>query len=211
MSTKKPDGRSEKTDTPPVSPRATVQAQSEIQEYLEVSHEQHALFPRAALVGLCAGIVAVVFRGLLLGADTLRNSLVVWGQAVPSLGWIFPILYSATAATLAVMLVRRYAPETSGSGIPHLKAVLHRLRDLSWFRVLIVKLFGGVLAIGSGLALGREGPTVQMGGAVGDGIARWLKVSTRDCMTLTAAGAGAGLAAAFNAPLSGLVFVLEEV
>jgi len=64
MSTKKPDGRSEKTDTPPVSPRATVQAQPEIQEYLEVSHEQHALFPRAALVGLCAGIVAVVFRGL---------------------------------------------------------------------------------------------------------------------------------------------------
>jgi CIC family chloride channel protein len=69
----------------------------------------------------------------------------------------------------------------------------------------------GVLAIGSGLALGREGPTVQMGGAVGDGIARRLKVGPQDRLTLTAAGAGAGLAAAFNAPLSGLVFVLEEV
>jgi chloride channel protein, CIC family len=69
----------------------------------------------------------------------------------------------------------------------------------------------GALAIGSGLALGREGPTVQMGGAVGDGIARGLKVAPQERLTLTAAGAGAGLAAAFNAPLSGLVFVLEEV
>ena len=69
----------------------------------------------------------------------------------------------------------------------------------------------GVLAIGSGLALGREGPTVQMGGAIADGISRAMKVSPTDRLTLTAAGAGAGLAAAFNAPLSGLVFVLEEV
>jgi CIC family chloride channel protein len=72
-------------------------------------------------------------------------------------------------------------------------------------------MFSGVLAIGSGLTLGREGPTVQMGGAVADGIARGLKVSPQDRLTLTAAGAGAGLAAAFNAPLSGLIFVLEEV
>lgn len=210
MSTE-PDRRPENRDAPPASASATAQAHSEIQEYLEISQEQHGLFPRAALVGLCSGIIAVVFRGLLLGADTLRNALVVWGHTVPFLGWIFPILFGATGATLAVMLVRHYAPETSGSGIPHLKAVLHRLRDLAWFRVLVVKLVGGVLAIGSGLALGREGPTVQMGGAVGDGIARWLKVSTRDGLTLTAAGAGAGLAAAFNAPLSGLVFVLEEM
>jgi CIC family chloride channel protein len=121
------------------------------------------------------------------------------------------MLFSAAGATVAIALVRRYAPETSGSGIPHLKAVLHRLSDLAWFRVLVCKLVGGVLAIGSGLALGREGPTVQMGGAIGDGIARRLHVSSRDRLTLTAAGAGAGLAAAFNAPLSGLVFVLEEM
>ena len=72
-------------------------------------------------------------------------------------------------------------------------------------------MFSGVCAIGSGLALGREGPTVQMGGAVADGIAQALKVSRQDRLTLTAAGAGAGIAAAFNAPLSGLIFVLEEM
>ncbi|MGH7854417.1 MAG: chloride channel protein, partial [Candidatus Binatia bacterium] len=190
---------------------AAAEARSEIQEYLEVSHEQHKLFPRAALVGLCAGGVAVIFRALLAGADALRNQLIHWAHAVPLFGWIFPVLFSATGAFIAAVLVVRYAPEAAGSGIPHLKAVMHRLRGLDWGRVLIVKMASGVLAIGSGLALGREGPTVQMGGAVADGIARSLKLAPQDRLTLTAAGAGAGLAAAFNAPLSGLVFVLEEV
>lgn len=190
---------------------ATAEARSEIQEYLEVSHEQHKLFPRAALAGLCAGVVAVIFRALLAGADALRNQLIHWSYAVPLFGWIFPVLFSAMGALIAAVVVVRYAPEAAGSGIPHLKAVMHRLRSLDWGRVLIVKMASGVLAIGSGLALGREGPTVQMGGAVADGIARSLKLAPQDRLTLTAAGAGAGLAAAFNAPLSGLVFVLEEV
>jgi len=190
---------------------ASAEAKSEIQDYLEVSQRRHKLFPRAAAVGLAAGAVAVVFRALLAAGDTLRNSLVNWSHSVPVLGWIFPLLFGAAGATVAVWLVVSYAPETSGSGIPHLKAVLHRLRDLSWARVLVVKMMSGVLAIGSGLALGREGPTVQMGGAVADGLARAMKVSPADRLTLTAAGAGAGLAAAFNAPLSGLVFVLEEM
>ncbi|HEX9786972.1 MAG TPA: chloride channel protein, partial [Candidatus Binatia bacterium] len=195
----------------PSSPikKTPAKARSEIQEYLEVSHEQHKLFPRAALVGLCAGGVAVMFRALLAGADALRNQLIHWAHTLPALGWVFPMLFSAAGASIAAALVVRFAPETSGSGIPHLKAVLHRLRDLSWGRVLIVKLTSGVLAIGGGLALGREGPTVQMGGAVADGVARGMKVAPQDRLTLTAAGAG--LAAAFNAPLSGLVFVLEEV
>lgn len=195
----------------PASAANKTQARSELQEYLQTSQRQHRLFPRAALVGLCAGGVAVLFRLLLAGGDNLRNSLIAWSYSARMLGWIVPVAFSATGAVVAVALVRRYAPEAGGSGIPHLKAVLHRLRDLSWLRVLMVKLIGGSVAIGSGLALGREGPTVQMGGAVGNGIARWLKVSTPDRLTLTAAGAGAGLAAAFNAPLSGLVFVLEEV
>ncbi len=197
-------------DSAPTITAATQQATSEVHEYLAVSQQRHKLFPRAALVGLCAGMVAVVFRALLAGADRLRSLLIVWSHSAPLVGWVVPVIFAAAGATMSVVLVRRYAPETSGSGIPHLKAVLHRLRELAWLRVLWVKLVGGVLALGSGLALGREGPTVQMGGAIGDAIARRLSVPTRDRLTLTAAGAGAGLAAAFNAPLSGLVFVLEE-
>lgn len=184
---------------------------SEVQEYLYLRQQRRRLFPLAALVGLAAGVVAVLFRGALSEADTFRNFLITKAHEQPLWGWIFPILYSASGAIISLFLVRRHAPETSGSGIPHLEAVLQRIRNLEWSRVLPVKFFAGLLAIGGGLVLGREGPTVQMGGAVGDAISRGLKVSPRERLTLIAAGAGAGLAAAFNAPLSGLIFVLEEV
>ena len=186
-------------------------ARSEIQEYLDIRQQRRWIFPRAALVGLCAGILALLFRAGLTGADALRDKMLSWAHTLPMWGWVFPVLFTMLGAGIAVAMTRRYAPEASGSGIPHLEAVLHRFRKLEWKRVLPVKFFGGILAIGSGLALGREGPTVQMGGAIGDALSRWLKVSERERLTLITAGAGAGLAAAFNAPLSGLVFVLEEV
>ena len=190
---------------------AALEPQSEIEEYLEVSQQRRRVLPRAALVGLGAGLVAAFFRLSLDGANAVRGALGEWAHVNPSWGWIFPVLFSLIGASLSVWLVRRYAPEASGSGIPHLEAVLHRYRTLDWRRVLGVKFAAGVLALGSGLALGREGPTVQMGGATGDAIALALKSRPRERRTLIAAGAGAGLAAAFNAPLSGLTFVLEEV
>ena len=184
---------------------------SEIQEYLHVSQQRRRLFPRAALVGLLAGLVAIAFRAVLAAADSLRNALIVWAHHYPLFGWLFPVCFSAVGASLAVFLVQRFAPEAAGSGIPHLEAVLHRYRDLHRKRLLLVKFFGGVLAIGSGLVLGREGPTVQMGGTVGAAVSGWLRAGTRERLTLIAAGAGAGLAAAFDAPLAGVIFVLEEV
>ncbi len=177
--------------------------ESEIQEYLEVREQRRRVFPRAALVGLGAGLTAVLFRTTLAGMDALRNALIGWAKGFPAWGWILPILFSALGATASVLLVSRYAPETRGSGVPHLKAVLHRFRTLEWRRVLPVKFLAGVAAIGGGLTLGREGPTVQMGGAIGDAVSRWVKSSPRERRTLIAAGAGAGLAAAFNAPLLG--------
>jgi chloride channel protein, CIC family len=188
-----------------------VAVHSEIQEYLDVSQQRRWIFPKAALVGAGAGITALLFRAALTEADALRNNLLIWAHSLPFLGWLFPIVLTMLGAGISIAITRRYAPETSGSGIPHLEAVLRRFRKMDWKRVLPVKFFGGIISIGSGLALGREGPTVQMGGAVGDGISRLLKVSERERLTLISAGAGAGLAAAFNAPLSGLIFVLEEV
>lgn len=184
---------------------------TEVGEYLDIRQQRRWIFPRAALVGFLAGVVSLLFRIALTTADRLRIDVITWAQSVPFLGWLFPVLLTAVGATLAVALTRRYAPEAAGSGIPHLEAVLQHLRKLDWKRVLPVKFIGGTLAIGSGLALGREGPSVQMGGAVADAVARLLKVSKRERLTLISAGAGAGLAAAFNAPLAGLVFVLEEV
>lgn len=187
------------------------QARSEIQEYLSVRSQRRRLFPRAILVGLLAGLLAVAFRIALASGDNIRHALLTWAHQYPLFGWIFAILFGITGATLSVFLVRRLAPEAAGSGIPYLEAVLHRYRELNWRRVLGVKFPGGILALGSGLVLGREGPTVQMGGAVGAAVADGLHSGVQDRLVLIASGAGAGLAAAFNAPLAGLIFVLEEL
>jgi CIC family chloride channel protein len=79
------------------------------------------------------------------------------------------------------------------------------------YRLIPIKFFGGLLAIGSGLALGREGPSVQMGAGVGHLVGRICRCNWPDCRVLLAAGAGAGLATAFNAPIAGAIFVLEEL
>jgi CIC family chloride channel protein len=118
----------------------------------------------------------------------------------------------AAAAAFAAWLVRRFASHASGSGIPHVEAVLTRdLVPQPPWRLISVKFVGGVLAIGSGLALGREGPSVQMGAGISHLVGTLFRRSWSDCRALFAAGAGAGLATAFNAPIAGAVFVLEEL
>lgn len=111
----------------------------------------------------------------------------------------------------ARMLVRRLAPEAGGSGIQEIEGFLGGLRPLRWWRVVPVKFLSGAMALGAGFVLGREGPTVHMGGASGSGLASLFRCSDAERNVLVAAGAGAGLAAAFNAPLAGIVFVIEEM
>ena len=187
------------------------QAESELADFLLVRQQRRSLFPRAALIGVLVGLSAVAFRFVLAEGDLVRNGLIQWAGAYPLIGWIFPVLFSAAGAAIAVFLVKRFSPEASGSGIPHLESVLHRYRDMDWRSILPVKFIGGMFALGSGMVMGREGPSIQIAGAVADAASRVMKVSTRDRLTLIAAGAGAGLAAAFNAPLAGVMFVLEEI
>ncbi len=121
------------------------------------------------------------------------------------------VVATAASTALAVWLVRRFAPQAGGSGIPHVEAVLHGEQPPAPFILIPVKFVGGVLAIGCGLALGREGPTVQMGASIAHTIGTIFRRDADDCRVLLAAGAGAGLAAAFNSPIAGAVFVLEEL
>jgi CIC family chloride channel protein len=121
------------------------------------------------------------------------------------------IVICAAATAVAAWLVRRYSPSASGSGIPHVEAVLHEELPPAPFWLLPVKFLGGLLAIGAGLALGREGPSVQMGATLAHLLGHVFRRNGPDCRVLLAAGAGAGLATAFNAPIAGAVFVLEEL
>jgi CIC family chloride channel protein len=167
--------------------------------------------PRGLLVGLLAGLAAVAFHASLDWLDQLRERVAEAAQLHPMP--YLPMLLALTAfgAGAAVFLVDRFAPEASGSGIPHVDAVLHNLREMRWKRILAVKFLAGLCGIGAGLALGREGPTVQMGAAIGVMVSGWFASPPGERRALIAAGSGAGLAAAFNAPLAGLVFVLEEM
>ena len=110
----------------------------------------------------------------------------------------------------ALWLVR-FAPEAAGSGIQEIEGTLEGRRAFDWRRVLPIKFFGGILALGSGMVLGREGPTVHLGGSIGKMMAEITKIPADQEDILIAAGAGAGIAVAFNAPLAGIIFVMEEI
>ncbi len=129
----------------------------------------------------------------------------------PLIGFVLVVAGCAAAVALAAWLVRRFSPYASGSGIPQVEAALTGDLPPAPPRLVPVKFAGGLLAIGAGMALGREGPSVQMGAVVAHIVGKWFRRSWPDMRTLLAAGAGAGLAVAFNAPIAGAVFVLEEL
>src|SRR5215471_15716392 len=163
------------------------------------------------LVGAASGLVGALFSISLEQADRWRDALVRWAQGENLAGLLLVTALCAAAAAGAAWLVRRYSPHASGSGIPHVEAVLNEELPPVPFTLIPVKFVGGVLAIGSGLALGREGPTVQMGASIAHFVGQVFRRDWPDSRVLIAAGAGAGLATAFNAPIAGAVFVLEEL
>ena len=165
----------------------------------------------ALIVGAFAGLIGAVFRLSLEHADRLRGALIAWAHGERFVGYLCVTLACAVAALVAAWLVRQFSPHASGSGIPHVEAVLHGELPQAPFRLIPVKFAGGLLAIGSGLALGREGPSVQMGASIAHREGQVARCSWPDCRVLVAAGAGAGLATAFNAPIAGAIFVLEEL
>ncbi|WP_020503672.1 H(+)/Cl(-) exchange transporter ClcA [Lamprocystis purpurea] len=169
------------------------------------------IYPAAALVGAFAGLVGAAFHALLDQADQGRDLLRTLLESAPVPGWLVLMGLGTLVLSAALWLVRRFAPETAGSGIQEVEAILAGARTLRWQRVLPVKFVAGVLAVGSGLVLGREGPTVHMGAALGQLATERLRLDCRQGRSLIAAGAAAGLAAAFNAPLAAIVFVTEEL
>ena len=165
----------------------------------------------APLAGAASGLLGAIFRLALDQADHFRDTLIIRAHDERLAGFLLVIAASAGAVAIAAWLVRRFSPPASGSGIPHVEAVLSGELPSTPAWLIPVKFFGGLLAIGAGLALGREGPSVQMGAAIGDFVGRVSRRRWSDRRVLLAAGAGAGIATAFNAPIAGAVFVLEEL
>lgn len=164
----------------------------------------------AAVAGVVIGLVGGAFRWCLEQADQIRTDFVEWTHVLPGPGWLLPMAAAAVGATLAALIVR-WEPLASGSGIQHVEAVFLGEAKPPLIRLLPAKFVGGVLAIGSGLVLGREGPTVHMGAAVGAEAARRARLPDTEVRMMQTALGGAGLAVAFNAPIGGTLFTLEEV
>ncbi|MCZ4293148.1 H(+)/Cl(-) exchange transporter ClcA [Vibrio sinaloensis] len=164
------------------------------------------------LVGVLAGLVGTYFE---IAVHFVSETRTEWlkseiGSLLPL--WLAAFIISASLAFIGYFLVHRFAPEAAGSGIPEIEGAMDGIRPVRWWRVIPVKFFGGMGALGSGMVLGREGPTVQMGGAIGRMVTDIFKVDNDDTKhSLLASGAAGGLAAAFNAPLAGIMFVVEEM
>ncbi|MCU0897048.1 MAG: chloride channel protein [Burkholderiales bacterium] len=179
----------------------------------EIERDRHGLAPlcaAAVAAGLLVGLVGAAFRRVLEFADALRLDLVQWSGQLGAAGVLVPVAVVAACAALARLMVR-YAPEAAGSGVQRVEAVMRGETTPARLRALPVKFFGGSLALGAGLALGREGPTVQMGATIGARLARWARLADDDVRNMSAAVAGAGLGVAFSAPIGGAIFTFEEV
>ena len=167
-------------------------------------------------VGIAAGLSVGAFRYLLAVSGAFRQGLCEAVSIAAAQGrWLWPILYMSAFFIIAWLLAKIVArePMCTGSGIPQVKGVLMGKMSMNWASVLVAKIAGGVLAIGAGMSLGREGPSVQLGACAGQGIGHLSQRFHRglEARNLLVAGAGAGLAAAFNAPLAGVIFGLEEL
>ena len=110
---------------------------------------------------------------------------------------------------VVVFMVERFAPEAKGHGVPEVMDAIFYQRGNIRGKVALIKALASALSIGSGAAVGREGPIIQIGAALGSAFAQAIKLSTWQKITLLSAGAGAGIAATFNTPLGGVLFALE--
>lgn len=169
------------------------------------------IYGLAIVLGLITGTVGSLFQLAIQGLDKVIALVIALAPGNSALGALFSVVISLTLVFLAWYLVTRFAPEAAGSGVQEIEGALLHERPVYWKRLIPVKFIGAVMAISSKMVLGREGPTIQLGANLGDmlGDLSGCDRSRRD--TLIAAGAAAGLATAFNAPLAAVLFIMEEM
>ncbi len=169
----------------------------------------------ALVVGVMTAIGAVALRALIgLVHNLFYDGVLAFGydanvtegpSRLGDLVFFSPIV----GGVIVVFLVLRFAPEAKGHGVPEvMDAIFYKRGEIRW-QVAVIKSLASALSIGSGAAVGREGPIIQIGAALGSAFSQAIRLSTQQRITLLAAGAGAGIAATFNTPLGGVLFAVE--
>ena len=161
------------------------------------------------MVGIFAGLMVCLYRYLLYGSEhVLRDYLnIIHGNV------FYIILFFIVLAIMGLLVdfLTKWEADSAGSGIPQVYAEVKGHMEANWAKVLFSKIVSGVLTALGGLSLGPEGPSVQIGGMAGKGVAKLFKGSKTDELRLILVGSAVGITAAFNAPLAGVLFVLEEI
>jgi H+/Cl- antiporter ClcA len=162
------------------------------------------------VIGVAAGLVVVLFRYLLIQAENIRTHIY---RTLPGLPFLWTLLWLLALVLVGLFLgwTMKKRPMIRGSGIPQIKGALLGQMTLDWVPELPLKALTGILGLGAGLSLGREGPSIQIGAYVGKGVLSLFRRPDRERQFLITSASAAGLAAAFNAPLAGVLFVLEEL
>jgi CIC family chloride channel protein len=169
----------------------------------------------ALMVGLVAGLGAVVFRAL-IGLFHNLFFFGVWSFAYdanlhtpPSPWGAGVILVPVGGALIVAFLVKTFAPEAKGHGVPEVIDAIYYRRGVIRPVVALIKALASSVSIGSGAAVGREGPIIQIGAAFGSTVGQYIRMPEWQRITLIAGGAAGGIAATFNTPIGGLLFAVE--
>ncbi|MEM6754134.1 MAG: chloride channel protein [Cyanobacteria bacterium P01_C01_bin.38] len=170
-----------------------------------LSPKRFAIF-EACLIGLVTGIAAILLRN---GTGWLGTWRVYSSYILPAFLVLPPI--GLSFGFISGSLIERLAPEAYNGGIVQVKAALSGSTIALDLRVAFVKFVSGLLAVSSGMTLGWDEPVVHVSSALSAQISHWISVSASQRRHMIAVGAGAGLATAFNAPIAGVLFVIEEL
>lgn len=167
------------------------------------------LIIRGLETGVAAGLVCVLYRFLLSKAEEYLYIVIDYVKGYPLRTALWLFLLSLIGAGVSFLI--KWEPLSGGSGIPQVTGEIRGSLSHNWLRVIVAKLIGSTASVFSGLSLGREGPSVQFGAMAAKGVARITKADKTTELRMMSCGAGAGMSAAFNSPLAGIMFVLEEI
>ena len=166
------------------------------------------ILEKSLFIGALTGITISLYRFLGEKLGGVFSRIYQWASQSPLYMGLTALMLIFLAVFVAFLVKRE--PMISGSGIPQMEGILHKKIHYNWFKVLLYKFIGGIFCLAAGMSVGREGPSVQMGACLGQGVSSGSKDSKTLDNYLITAGGSAGLAAAFGAPLAGIFFALEE-
>lgn len=174
------------------------------------SQMSYRLF-RAISVGLITGLIVSIFRWII--DHTMQFLYFIYPKMVAQPLWLVPYVILMIIISLVLgKITKPYLSEVIGSGVPQVEAVYLGENKMPWWPILWRKFVGGLLAICPGLMLGREGPCIEMGAMIGQGLAeKTFKLDSEQSTELLECGVAAGLSAAFSAPMAGAMFLVEEI